>query len=41
MSEKIEPELLSTGLTTDDGMSGIVGGLVQEQPSQRRSDSQD
>jgi hypothetical protein len=41
ISEKMEPDLVSTGLTTEDGMSGIAGGLVPEHPSQRRSDGQD
>ena len=41
VSEEMEAELISTGLTTKDGMSGIAGGLVPEHPSQRRSDRQD
>ena len=36
-----ESELIGTGLTTEDGMSGIAGGLVPEPPSQRQSDGQD
>jgi hypothetical protein len=41
LSEPSEPEFIGTGLTTEDGMSGIAGGLVPEHPSQRRSDSED
>jgi hypothetical protein len=41
LPETGEPDLIGTGLTTEDGMSGIAGGLVPEHPSQRRSDSED
>ena len=41
LPETREPDLIGTGLTTEDGMSGIAAGLVPEHPSRRRSDSQD